>query len=147
MYLLDTNVVSLIAPARRRTDADEELAGWIVARSGDLFLSVVTAAEIEDGIAEARRTVASRKADMLAGWWGEILHYWGDRILPVDLAVARKAGRLMDRARAAGVDPGFEDVAIAATGSVHALTVLTRNGKDFRPLGAAFLNPFERPPS
>lgn len=143
MYLLDTNVVSIVAPARRRTQADEELAGWIVANSADLFLSVVTAAEIENGIARARRTGAHRKAEMLAEWWGEVLHYWNDRILPIDLAVAREAGRLLDRALGAGIDPGFEDVAIAATGGLRGFTVLTLNGKDFRPLGVPFLNPFE----
>ena len=147
MYLLDTNVVSLIAPARRRTNADEALAEWIVVNSDDLFLSVVTAAEIEDGIAKARRTGATRKATMLDEWWSEIRHYWSSRILPLDLPIAQEAGRLMDQARAAGIDPGFEDVAIAATSKLHVLTLLTRNAKDFGPLGIAFLNPFDRLPS
>ena len=142
MYLLDTNVVSRLAPARRRADLDEGLAEWAAANSSDLFLSVVTAAEIEDGIAKARRTGASRKADMLAEWWSEILHYWGARILPLDLPTACETGRLLDRARSAGIDPGFEDVAIAATANVRSLTVLTFNEKDFRPLGVSFLNPF-----
>ena len=61
MYLLDTNVISLIAPTRRRAPADEELAEWIESRSDDLWLSVVTAAEIEDGIAKAARLGAARK--------------------------------------------------------------------------------------
>lgn len=108
---------------------------------------MVTAAEIEDGIAKARRTGASRKAADLAEWWGEIQHYWGDRILPLDLATARTTGRLMDRARAAGTAPGFEDLAIAATGMVRSLTVLTVNEKDFRPLGVAYLNPLKGLPS
>lgn len=142
MYLLDTNVVSRIAPARRRTEHDEKLAGWIVTNTGELFLSVVTAAEIENGIAGVRRAGATRKADALGEWWGEILHYWGDRILPLDLAAGRETGRLLDRARAAGIDPGFEDAAIAATASVRSLTVLTFNDKDFRPLGVPVLDPF-----
>lgn len=146
MYLLDTNVISLIAPSRRRTAADEEVAEWIVASTSDLFLSVITAAEVEDGIAKARRTGASRKAADLAQWWGEIRHYYASRILPLDLAAAEETGRLLDRARNAGSNPGFEDVAIAATGSVHGLTILTRNVEDFRPLGVAFLNPFDQLP-
>lgn len=143
MFLLDTNVLSHIAPARRRTDADVDLAAWIVSRSDDLWLSVITASEIEDGIAKAERTGATRKATDLAEWWGEIRHYYASRILALDLAIAQETGRLMDKARAAGINPGFEDVAIAATGKVKGLTVLTRNTKDFAALDVDYRNPFE----
>jgi toxin FitB len=146
LYLLDTNVVSHIAPTQRRTNADAELAEWIQSRSDDLWLSVITATEIEDGIAKACRAGATKKAADLAEWWGEVLHYYAGRILPLDLATAQETGRLMDRARAAGIDPGFEDLAIAATGKLNDLVVLTRNIKDFKPLGVKFLNPFEALP-
>ena len=142
MFLLDTNVLSHIAPARRKS-TDDKLAEWIVARSSDLWLSVVTAAEIEDGIAKAARTGATKKAEHLAEWWGEIRHYYAERILSVDLEAAQEAGRLMDRARAAGISPSFEDIAIAATGSVHGLIVLTRNAKDFDALRVRYQNPFD----
>jgi predicted nucleic acid-binding protein len=58
----------------------------------------------------------------------------------------RRPDAFLDRARAAGIDPGFEDVVIAATGKVNDLTVLTRNIKDFVPLGTKFLNPFDALP-
>jgi predicted nucleic acid-binding protein len=147
VFLLDTNVINHIAPTRRRTDADEDLAAWIVSRSDDLWLSVITAAEIEDGIAKAARTGATRKAANLAEWWDEIRHYYADRILTVDLITAEETGRLMDRARAAGIDPGFEEIAIAATGKVNGLTVLTRNTKDFSALGVEHQNPFDALPA
>ena len=146
MFLLDTNVLSHIAPARRRTDADEALAAWIVSHSDELWFSVITAAEIEDGIAKAMRTGATRKAAGLAEWWGEVRHYYADRILPLDIEVAQEAGRLMDKARAAGISPSFEDVAIAATGKTHGLVVLTRNVKDFDPLNVKYHNPFDALP-
>jgi predicted nucleic acid-binding protein len=146
VYLLDTNVISLIAPTRRRAPADEELAEWIESRSDDLWLSVVTAAEIEDGIAKAARLGAARKAEDLAKWLDAISHYYSSRILPLDMAAAKEAGRLMDKARAAGISPGFEDVSIAATAKVNDLIVLTQNTKDFKPLGVKFLNPFEALP-
>ena len=143
MYLLDTNVISRAAPARRQDAQDERLAEWIVVNTDSLFLSVITAAEICDGIAKARRTGATRKAAMLSEWWGEIVHYWAGRILTLDIEVATEAGRLVDRARGAGIDPGFEDVAIAATGAVHSLTVVTFNDRDFRPLGVSVATPRE----
>ena len=142
MFLLDTNVVSVVAPTRRRSAADEALAAWLVKRSDDLWLSVITAAEVEDGIAKAARLGATRKARDLAEWWGEIQHFYSSRILPLDLETARETGRLMDVARAASISPGFEDLAIAATGLQHGLTVLTANEKDFAPLGVAVVNPF-----
>jgi len=145
MFLLDTNVLSHVAPARRKRH-DDKLAEWITLRSDDLWLSAITAAEIEDGITKAGRTGATKKAENLAEWWGEVRHYYADRILPLDLETAQETGRLMDRARAAGIVPGFEDVAIAATGKVNGLIVLTRNVKDFDPLGVRFHNPFDALP-
>jgi predicted nucleic acid-binding protein len=143
VYLLDTNVVSLLAPTKRRTEADQKLAAWIVERSADLWLSVITAAEIEDGIANAARFGATSKARDLAEWWVEIKHFHGSRFLPLDLETAAITGKLLTVARAAGISPGFEDIAIAATGRQHDLIVLTANDKDFRPLGVRYLNPFD----
>ena len=147
MYLLDTNIVSLIAPARRRGEAEAAVAQWVVARSDRLFLSVITAAEIEEGIARARREGATAKAGRLLEWWQEIVHYWHDRILPLDLDAARHTGLLLDRARQAGIAPGFEDAAIAAIAAANDLRVVTRNIRHFRPLGIDCLDPFTTLPA
>jgi hypothetical protein len=55
-------------------------------------------AEIADGIAKARREGSRRKAAALAGWMATLLHLYGNRILPFDVAAARIAGTLYDRA-------------------------------------------------
>lgn len=141
MYLVDTNVISAGAPTRGVAQAD--LATWMDARSGDLFLSAVTIAEIEDGIAKARREGAMRKADSLACWLDTLLHLYSNRVLAFDIGVARIAGAMSDRARAQGYAPGFADIVIAATASCHRLTILTRNLRHFEPLGVPLLNPFE----
>ena len=116
------------------------------AHSAALFLSAVTVAEIEDGIAKARRMGASRKADHLAAWFDAVLHLYGDRILALDTDVARTAGRLSDKARAGGMSPGFADVIIAATADHHHLTVLTRNLKHFQGMGVRVHDPFVKLP-
>ena len=71
-------------------------------------MSAVTIAEIEDGIAKARREGAARKARRaLAAWLETLLHLYGDRVLPFDVGVARIAGVLSDKARGQGQAPGI----------------------------------------
>jgi predicted nucleic acid-binding protein len=96
--------------------------------SASLYLSTVTVAEIEDGIAKAKREKATRKAADLAAWLETLLHLYGDRILAFDLAAARIAGVLSDLARGRGAKPGFANIMIAATARSHGLTILTRMG-------------------
>lgn len=144
MYLVDTDILSASSPARVVPRAD--VAAWMDARSDRLFVSTVTVAEIEDGIAKARREKASRKAAAIGEWLEALLHLYGDRVLAFDLAAARVAGLLSDRARASGHAPGFADIAIAATAASRNLTILTRNLRHFLPLGVPALDPFERLP-
>src|SRR5258708_15358314 len=59
VYLIDTNVISAGAPSRAAPPA---LIAWMDHHSAQLFISAVTVAEIEDGIAKARREGATRKA-------------------------------------------------------------------------------------
>ena len=112
MYLVDTNVLSAGAPARAAHTPG--LVAWMEGNSGRLYLSVITVAEVEDGIAKARRERATRKADRLAAWLQTLLHLYGARILPIDLPAARLLGSLSDQARVAGRAPGLADLAIAA---------------------------------
>ena len=141
MYLVDTDVISTGAPSKHR--ASGALILWMDRNSDRLFLSTITVAEIADGIAKARREGARRKATALAGWLEAVLHLYGNRILPFDVAAARVAGVLSDRARSKGQSPGFPDLAIAATAATHELTVLTGNLRHFTPLGVQAHNPFD----
>jgi predicted nucleic acid-binding protein len=143
LYLVDTNVISARAPSRVPLP---ELAAWMDSHSAELFLSTVTIAEIEDGIAKAQREGATRKARDLTAWLETVLHLYADRILPFDLATARLAGSLSDRARGQGHAPGFADIIIAATAQRHELTILTRNLRHFEPLGVPVHDPFVQLP-
>ena len=139
MYLVDTNVLSAGAPSRV---APADLVAWMDVHSAELFLSAVTVAEIEDGIAKLRREGATHKATDLMAWLEALLHLYGNRILPFDTAIARVAGMLSDRARAQGQAPGFADIAIAATANHRELTILTRNLRHFECLGVPVADPF-----
>jgi toxin FitB len=144
VYLVDTDVISARAPSKRQASA--ALILWMDRNSDRLFLSTITIAEIADGIAKARREGARRKAADLAGWLEAVLHLYGDRVLPFDVAAARMAGTLSDRARGKGHSPGFPDLAIAATAVTRRLTVLTGNLRHFTPLGVAAHNPLDALP-
>ena len=133
MYLLDTNVLS----ALRKGDDRSNLTGWMSAqRMSDLYVSVVSVAEVERGITRQRRRNPAF-AQALASWMDGVLAVYGERILPVDLAVARRWGIL-----SGALGHQSEDLIIAATALEHGLTVVTRNVRHFEPTGVPVLNPF-----
>lgn len=141
MYLVDTNVLLTAASGRAAF-----LVDWMDSHSEELFLSLVTVAEISDGIAKVRRTGTASRADDLRDWLETVLHLYGSRVLPFDVATARLAGELADKARAAGQCPGFTDIAIAATAGRYNLTIVTRNLRPFTPLGVPVMDLLEKSP-
>ncbi len=145
MYLVDTNVISAAAPTKAQPMPD--LARWMDRNSQLLYLSVITVAEVESGIAKARRQAATSKADRLAAWLQTVLHLYSPRVLPLDLTAARLLGQLSDQARAGGQSPGLADLAIAATAASRGYTVLTGNLRHFRSLGVAAHDPFASLPT
>jgi toxin FitB len=143
MYLVDTNVISAAAPSRPVSSA---LVEWMDTHSASLFLSAVTVAEIEDGIAKSRREGATRKSADLTAWLETVLHLYGDRILVFDAPTARMAGMISDRARGQGLAPGLADIIVAATARHHGLTILSRNLRHLEPLGVTVIDPFAKLP-
>lgn len=144
-YLLDTSVLSLLAPGR--PSPNEAFARWVRERNDALYLSAVTISEIEQGICKLRRAGGGERAAALAQWLDALIDNGGSRILPVDARTGRIAGGLSDHAVAVGRHPGFADVAVAATAIAHDLVLLMRNGRHFEPLGIAFSDPVERLPT
>lgn len=137
MFLIDTDVLSALAKRRRNNNVE----AWIAAqRTGDLFVSVISIGEIERGIARQRRN-NPEFASALAAWLDQVLAAYGDRILPFDLASARRWGLL-----SAAIGSDGADLQIAATALERGLTVVTRNISDFEPTSVPVLDPF-MPPS
>jgi predicted nucleic acid-binding protein len=139
-WLLDTNVLSAFGPDKPALQP--ETTSWLRERADALFLSTITAAEVEAGIAKLRRTGAANRAERLRGWFDRILAQYAERVLPFDLAAARIAGGFIDAGQAQGRYPGFADISIAAIAQSCQLTILTVNLRHFRPLGVEALNPF-----
>ena len=133
VYLLDTNVVSEL----RRPRPHRSVLRWIAGVPSDqLFLSAVTVGEIQAGI-ESIRDRDPHGAQELEVWLEQVIHSYG--VLPMDAAAFREWARLK-RQRSRTL---LEDAMIAATATVHRLTVVTRDVRDFRRLGLPLLNPFE----
>jgi predicted nucleic acid-binding protein len=139
-YLLDTSVVSVLAPGRE-SFVPNDLAAWLQAHHQDLFLPAIAVAEMAQGIAKLRRAGGSERADRLDRWLDALLAAYGDRILPLDARAARLAGQISEAAIAQGCHSGFADVAIAALAQNAGLLLLTRNLKHFQPLGVACADP------
>jgi predicted nucleic acid-binding protein len=140
MYLLDTTVISELRKANRNT----HVVDWIE-KLGDeeLYLSVITVAEIAKGIARQRRVGtpdAISQADALQTWLEGLLAAHSGRIVPVDIPIATRWGRLCVQ------HPQYPtDMLLAATALDQYLTVATRNVERFRPTGVDVVNPFAAP--
>lgn len=139
-YLLDTSVVSVLAPGREAF-VPTPFGQWLQAHHQALFLPSVAIAEMAQGIGKLRRAGGAERADRLDRWLDGLLAAYGDRILPLDAQAARLAGQMSDEAQAQGRHPGFADVAIAAIAQHAGLLLLTRNLKHFQPLGVACVDP------
>jgi predicted nucleic acid-binding protein len=142
-YLVDTSILSVLAPGRIDTLPDSS-AEWFREEGYQLYISSMSVAEIEKGIAKLRRTGSAKRAADLAMWLDAIEAGYDEHVLPFDRQVARLAGRMDDAVTAKGRNPGLADIIIAATAKAHDLTILTANERHFEALHVRYMNPFER---
>ena len=136
MFLLDTNVISELRKGQR---ADSSVTSWFAEISDEeIFLSVVTIGEIRRGIESVRRRDPDSAAS-LDRWLARLSEAHGERILPVDRAIAEEWGRMNVP------DPlPVIDGLLAATARVLGLTLVTRNVADVEATGVELLDPFAR---
>jgi toxin FitB len=135
-YLIDTNIISEVRKGRR---CDPNVASWYeIIEDASLYLSVLVTGEIRKGI-ESVRPKDNAQANAIENWLVAVDKAFGERILPVDRAVANEWGRLNAR-RPLPVIDGL----LAATAKIHHMTLVTRNTADIADLGVHILNPFER---
>lgn len=137
-YLLDTNIVSEWVKPKPAPGVIE----WLGPVDEDeLFISVVTIAEIRDGI---ERMPAGAKRERIDEWLtGMLPDRFEGRMLAIDPETAISCGHVMARIRSLGRVVDVMDAFIAATALCHGLTLVTRNVADFQGLGLSIINPWD----
>lgn len=139
MYLLDTNVVSELRKASANK-ADANVVNWAKAISAtEMYISVITVMELELGILLVERKDV-RQAKALREWLNKkVIPSFINRIIPFDVPEALCCASLHSP------NPKSErDAMIAATASVHNMTVVTRNINDFKEAGVNLINPWDK---
>lgn len=137
-FLLDTNIVSELRKVQAGK-GDPGVAAWQAdIDKTDLFISAITAMELEMGVLQMERKDQAQGA-LLRRWInGVVLPEFRSRILSFDEAIALRCAALhLPDPRA------WRDGAIAATALAHGMTVITRNVRDFEGTGVALINPWK----
>jgi predicted nucleic acid-binding protein len=133
-YLLDTNALSEL----RKRRPDPRVTGWLdTTPQAELYLSCLTIGEIRRGIERLRRK-DEVQAKAIERWLAGLRHFYQDRIVPIDIEITERWGRLS----AAATLPAIDGL-LAATALTRGWTVVTRNTSDFAVSGVRMLNPWQ----
>lgn len=137
-FLLDTNAISEWVKPR----PDPGVVRWFDQVDEDrTYLSVITLGELRKGI---NRLTNGRRRDRLDRWLtDELPDRFGNRILPIDTAIADQWGQLLAHTETAGTPINGTDALIAATALAHRLQVVTRNVTHFQPADVDILCPWQ----
>jgi len=137
-YLLDTCLISEVS----KKEPNPNVLLWLDKQDESaLYLSVLTIGELQKGISKLPDN--ARKAELQAWVNNELVGRFGRRILNIDVEVAGAWGILLGTAEKHGKKLPAMDSLIAATASVHALIVVTRNTRDMERCQAKVFNPWK----
>jgi len=134
-YLIDTSIISETIRVRQ----NKLVIGWLEGVPDEaLFVSVLTLGGIRKGIEGIADKI---KRERLRLWLEQELPAWFEgRVLPIDLAVADRWGRLLAEA---GRPVPTIDSLLAATALHYELRLVTRNAGDFDYPGLEVINPWQ----
>lgn len=139
-WLLDTNILSEL----RRPKPEPKVLAFIAARSlDDLYVSVVTFAEIRFGIELV--SDASKRAELNDWLAHKVPPMFEERVLPVGEDVMFKWRLLVEEGRKAGHTFSQPDLIIAATALHYGLTVLSRDTSDYKRARVPVIDPWVAP--
>jgi len=89
VYLVDTNVISEIRKRERANKGVRAFFRQAVRDESDLYLSVVTIAELRRGVELVHHRGDIQQATLLEAWLTTLLRGYTQNILPVDEEIAQ----------------------------------------------------------
>jgi toxin FitB len=142
MYLLDTNIISMLDPKRQHYSPD--VVKWLRNNDDTLFLSVMTITEMEAGRLKLLRDNKTERAQGIDALIKGIISQFQNRILPIDLQTSHHIAQLSHSIYQNPI--ALPDLIIAATALRYDLVLLTRNLKYFARLDIKIQDPFDSLP-
>lgn len=137
MILLDTNILSELM----RAEPAQIVLDWFGNHdAGDLFISVVTEAELRTGVAILPEGQRGDRLQLAID--AMIDQDFQGRVLPFDSLAAKAYAEIAAQLRAAGRPIAEADCQIAAIARVTDACIVTRNGKNFDGCGVRVINPW-----
>lgn len=141
-WLLDTNVLSEL----RRPKPEPKVVAFVAGQPlDDLYISVVTVAEIRFGIELVAEPI--RRADLNEWLSHQVRPMFDQRVLPITEDIMLQWRLLVEDGRKTGHTFSQPDLIIAATALHHGLTVVTRDRSDYDKARVPVMNPWDGLPS
>jgi predicted nucleic acid-binding protein len=132
-YLIDTDLLSMLE--RKRVPA--KLATWVEANESDIFLSIISFAELQFGLDRAPAT----HKESLATWLTDIRRKLAPATEELSEPVLVRWKELLAELKVKNRTMTCEDSLIAATALYHNHTLATHNERHFEPSGVQIFDP------
>ncbi len=132
-FLIDTDLLSLLE--RKRVPA--KLSSWIRTNEGEIFLSVVSFAELQFGVNQAPSIHQAR----LTAWLSETKGMFASATEDLTEPVLVRWKELLAELKRKNRTMTCEDSLIAATALFHGHTLATHNTRHFEPAGVDLIDP------
>jgi len=132
-YLIDTDLLSMLEQRR----VPPKLATWVRQNEAEIFLSVVSFAEIQFGV---DRAPATHQAS-LGAWLADTRRKFAPATEHLTEPVLVRWKELLADLKSRNRTVMCEDSLIAATALFHGHTVATHNKRHFEPTGIQILDP------
>jgi len=132
-FLIDTDLLSML----ERRSVPPKLKRWIEDHQEEIFLSVVSLAELQFGLL---RAPATHQANV-AAWLAEIRQRLAPATEPLTLPVLVRWKELIADLKVKNRTMTCEDSLIAATALYYGHAVATHNTRHFEPAGVEIVDP------
>ena len=132
-FLIDTDLLSLL----ERKQVPQKLVAWINANEREIFISVVSFAELQFGI---NRAPSAHQASLTV-WLADLRRKLAPATEELNEAVLIRWKELLAELKAKNRTMNCEDSLIAATALFYGHTVATHNKRHFDPTGVALIDP------